>query len=98
MKYRRDALAEQLKTIPLERRKTIRDTSTALTVPKSTTHRIFQTEDVIHRHINILKPFLSEKRVKGRMEYCVPQNKRNHSPEPGHFFKSSFDTVLADEK
>lgn len=60
----------RIKTIPLEKRTTIKSLADELGVKKSTLHRLFK-EGKIRRHSNTLKPYLRDDNKKQRLRYCV---------------------------
>lgn len=62
---------EKLRHIPLSRRGTIRSAAHAIEVPKSTLFRILKKGKSIKRVSSTIKPFLTEKNKKDRVEFCL---------------------------
>jgi hypothetical protein len=59
-KYDRDELKEATKKVPFRLRKDLRSYADAVSVPKTTLHRILKKENVLRRTCNKLKPCLTE--------------------------------------
>uniref|UniRef100_A0A453EUU5 Transposase Tc1-like domain-containing protein n=1 Tax=Aegilops tauschii subsp. strangulata TaxID=200361 RepID=A0A453EUU5_AEGTS len=61
---------EQIPTIPLNKRSTIRSLAWQLGCSPTTLRRNFKL-NLIKRHTNYVKPALKEKNKKDRMEFCM---------------------------
>jgi hypothetical protein len=61
---------EQVKSIPLNARTTIRSLASVLTISKTKLHKVFK-EGLIRRHSSSLKPYLREENKKARLRFCV---------------------------
>uniref|UniRef100_A0A453C122 Transposase Tc1-like domain-containing protein n=1 Tax=Aegilops tauschii subsp. strangulata TaxID=200361 RepID=A0A453C122_AEGTS len=66
----KDINLEQIPTIPLNRRSTIRSLAWQLGCSPTTLHQKFMLK-LIKRHTNYLKPTLNEKNKKDRMKFCL---------------------------
>ncbi|XP_050217419.1 uncharacterized protein LOC126668255 [Mercurialis annua] len=87
---------DQVSSIPLRDRTTIRRMSTALSISKTTLHRRIK-EGEIKAHSNSLKPFLTEDNKKVRLKFCIDMiNQGTINSRP--LFTDMYDHVHIDEK
>nr|XP_017221385.1 PREDICTED: uncharacterized protein LOC108198123 [Daucus carota subsp. sativus] len=87
---------EQLKTVPLSKRTTIRSTAYAIKVSKSTLHRCFK-DGKIRRNSNSIKPLLTNKNKENRVEFCLSMLDANSFPNNPRFV-SMENMIHIDEK
>ena len=88
-------LQDQISTIseiPLNLRGTIRSTSAAMGISSTTLHARIK-EGLIRTHKNSVKPFLTDKNIQSRLEFCL-----DHVQTDAMMFKEMMDVVHVDEK
>lgn len=83
---------EKLRDIPHSRRGTLRSAAHAIGVPKSTLFRILKKGKVIKRVSSTIKPLLTEKNKKDRVEFCLSKL------HPDRKFMDLKDYIHIDEK
>ena len=64
---------EEIKTIPLTRRKSISLLAFQLGIPKSTVHLWKQKEQVCRHHQSLLKPYLTEENMMARVALALDE-------------------------
>ncbi|MEN9567564.1 MAG: hypothetical protein RLZZ69_2760 [Cyanobacteriota bacterium] len=85
---------EDVKTVPLSQRSTLRSLSAAISIPKSTLHRKFK-QGQLRRHSNAIKPLLTETNKSQRTEFALSLLVPGINPP---VFQEMFDCVHVDEK
>ncbi|XP_045084519.1 uncharacterized protein [Aegilops tauschii subsp. strangulata] len=88
---------EQIPTIPLNKRSTIRSLAWQLGCSPTTLHRNFKL-NLIKRHTNYVKPALKEKNKKDRMEFCMSMLDETTIETSRPKWKTMHNVVLIDEK
>ncbi|XP_057770702.1 uncharacterized protein LOC130990491 [Salvia miltiorrhiza] len=85
-----------LMNIPLAKRTTMRDVAAAANVGLHAVHKLLKSGD-IRRHSNCIKPLLTDRNKKMRLEWCLSMlDPRSVHQDP--IFKGLFDIVFIDEK
>ena len=93
----KDINLEQIPTIPLNRRSTIRSLAWQLGCSPTTLHRNFMLK-LIKRHTNCLKPALNEKNKKDRMKFCLSMLDETTTQTERPKFKTMHNIIHIDEK
>jgi hypothetical protein len=85
-----------IRDIPLHKRTSVRSTSYALNVSKSTLHRALKS-GVIRRHSNAIKPYLKEENKRARLQFCLSMLDPTSLPHDPTFV-GMYNMVHIDEK
>ncbi|XP_074352653.1 uncharacterized protein LOC141691797 [Apium graveolens] len=88
---------QQLKSIPLSKRTTLRSTAYAIKVAKLTLFRCLKRGGKIRRHSNSIKPFLTDKNKRSRVEFCLSMLDKNSFPNNPQFVNME-NIIHIDEK
>jgi hypothetical protein len=84
----------QIREVPLRKRRTIRSLAWALNTNPTSVFRLLK-KGIIRRHSNSIKPFLKEENKRSRMEFCLSMLEGiPHDP----MFKSMHNIIHIDEK
>ncbi|XP_074337431.1 uncharacterized protein LOC141674619 [Apium graveolens] len=86
---------EQFQKVPLSRRTSIRSSTCAMNVSKSSLHRNFK-HGKIRRNTNPIKPLLKESNKKVRVEFCLSMIRNRIGDDPK--FSDMFNVIHIDEK
>ena len=94
-KWNTDEIREAVKEIPRHQRRSIRSLASALQVPRSTLHRMKNTDDdpVIRPHNSVLKPLLTNEHQFQRVCYAAM-----HLNGDDHRYDDFYQHVHVDEK
>ena len=98
-KINRGDLADNARKVKLNRRKTYRRLAAELGVSKNTIWRALREEGLFRRHVNSLKPTLTDANKYARLVYALDQVDESTIRSRGASkFKDMFDRVHIDEK
>jgi hypothetical protein len=86
-------VSDQIATIPLTRRKSIRALSFQLDIPKSTLHYWKQQQKVCRHYVSSLKPYLTEENRMARVDYALEEVDQQTLD-----FVDMYDRIHVDEK
>ncbi|CAL9228744.1 unnamed protein product, partial [Arabidopsis halleri] len=87
---------DQVASVPLHKRTTLRTFSMALGMSLGTLHRR-KKEGAIRRHSNPVKPLLKEDNLRGRLQFCISMLDKNSLPHEPKFI-DMYNIVHIDEK
>lgn len=82
----------KVKTVPLNRRGTIRGLACTIDLPQTTTFRLLNDYSLIKRVNSTVKPALTDEQKTARLKFCLSHVKSNG------FFDPMFNTIHIDEK
>ena len=94
--YDRQQMKEEILSIPLWKRTTVRNLAAELKMPKSTIHDILKKEkdEVIHHHTSRLKVHLNEEQMFQRILYCFSMTRwRRTRTRQKCFYHDQMDTI-----
>ncbi|PNX75296.1 mariner transposase [Trifolium pratense] len=86
----------RLRDIPMRKRTSIRSTSSAMNMSKSTLHRYLKM-GVLRKHSNAVKPFLREENKKSRLQFCISMLDASSLPHDPTFL-GMYNIIHIDEK
>ncbi|XP_044984839.1 uncharacterized protein LOC123452271 isoform X2 [Hordeum vulgare subsp. vulgare] len=92
-----DDILSLIPTIPLNKRSTIRSLAKALGVSPTTLYKKFKLKK-IRRHSNSVKPLLTEKHKRDRVEFCLSMLDEATLGDVSPSFRSMHNIVHIDEK
>jgi hypothetical protein len=95
-KWCRHEVAEAIAQLPYYKRKTMQSISSALSIPKTSVHRMYQCDKIIRHHKNFIKPTLTEHNKMTRFLYCF--DKITEVRDNSLYYNSSYFNVHVDEK
>ena len=99
--YNREDVMEQIKSIPLDKRSTVRHAAAELKIPKSTVQRIIKEDgEGLCVKANRLKVLLKDDHYIQRIDYCFAQMRWHGATarQGKYFFHDQTDTIHLDEK
>ena len=94
LKYSHAEFCQDLKEIPMHRRKTYRSTAKSMGVTMSTVQQMLLHRDVCRVHTSSLKPTLTEENKMSRMELALSFVDKNNTSK----FENMKDLIHIDEK
>ena len=99
--YDRELMKQEILSIPLWKRSTVRNLAHELKMPRSTLQDILKKEkdEVIHHHTSRLKVNLNEEQMFQRILYCFSMTRwRRTRTRQKCFYHDQMDTIHIDEK
>lgn len=96
--YDRNALREQVRSIPFKDRRNFRQLATATGVSKTLLFNMMKIEKIFKRHSSALKPTLTDEQKVARYNYCLEEIHPRVRNDGKKHFKDMFDRVDVDKK